>query len=97
MEILEISGLQTRQGNWTDVHQLPTPVIARATSPQRPEGRERLVQTLLLLNHVIVGIQALVLVPQVLVDSLLPEFRPLEPIFIGLHSWVCTLLAEFSR
>ena len=74
-----------KQGDWANVHQLPALVIARATSPKSPKGRHRFVETLLLLYGVVIKVQALVLVPQVFVNHLLPEFSPLEPFLAGLH------------
>ena len=52
----------------TDSHKLPPLLLAGTSSPQRPERGGALVEALLLLNGVIIKIQALALVPAIPVD-----------------------------
>lgn len=63
------------------VHKLPTLFFAGASSPQSPEGGDAFIQYLLLLDGIVIEVQALALVPEVFVDDLLPILCASEPFF----------------
>jgi hypothetical protein len=77
-----------------DAHELQTLLLARAAGPERPEGGDGLVQALALLDGVVVKVEPLALVPEVVVDHVLPPGRAREPLVARLRAARAPLAAR---